>query len=97
MTEKSIFGLKNNSDDSTEESVEENLVNTTKTKQKKSVGKKYFYEKTYLSLELAKKDIEEETWSLIVKKNEKKTDQTKLWILQRRLPKFQNDYSEYVT
>jgi hypothetical protein len=57
MTEKSIIGLKNNSDDSTEESVEENLVNTTKTKQKRSVGKKY-YEKTYISLELAKKDIQ---------------------------------------
>ena len=45
MTEKSIIGLKNNSDDSTEESVEENLVNTTKTKQKRSVGKNYFMRK----------------------------------------------------
>jgi glucan-binding YG repeat protein len=80
MTEKSIIGLKNNSEDSTEESVEENLLKTTKTKQKRSVGKKYFYEKTYLSLELAKKDIEkEESWFLTVKKNEKKTGQAKYY------------------
>jgi glucan-binding YG repeat protein len=81
MTEKSIISLKNNSDDSTEESVEENLVNTTKTKQKRSVGKKYYYEKTCLSLKLAKKDIEEEeSWSLTVKKNEKKNRSDKVFL-----------------